>query len=152
MLADKPSRMVRRPSRLSWRALAFVSRGGDKLAGALDRFAIDVAARIARRRSIDRRVHRLPRNPAAHVVAVDVGHGQLTRDCAQTCAEVHERLNVRTLAPGRSAPSTSSSPTSFISLRAVLGRCSAVWCRQRSRPAREAAVRGGQGAADRGRA
>ncbi len=59
---------------------------------------------------------------AARVVAVDVGHGQLDpRLRADPRVEVHERLNVRTLAPGALGTfDVVVADLSFISLRAVL--------------------------------
>jgi 23S rRNA (cytidine1920-2'-O)/16S rRNA (cytidine1409-2'-O)-methyltransferase len=78
----------------------FVGRGGEKLAGALDRFGIDVAGL----RCLDAGASTggftdcLLQRGAAHVVAVDVGHGQLherlRRDERVT---VLDRTNVRHL-------------------------------------------------------
>lgn len=76
----------------------FVSRGGEKLAGALDAFAIDVAGM----RAIDIGASTggfsdcLLQRGAAHVIALDVGHGQLhpkLRDDPRVT--VIERMNVR---------------------------------------------------------
>jgi 23S rRNA (cytidine1920-2'-O)/16S rRNA (cytidine1409-2'-O)-methyltransferase len=78
----------------------FVSRGGDKLDAALDHFAVAVAGR----RALDAGASTggftdcLLQRGAAHVVAVDVGHGQLdARLRADPRVTVRERLNVRAL-------------------------------------------------------
>jgi 23S rRNA (cytidine1920-2'-O)/16S rRNA (cytidine1409-2'-O)-methyltransferase len=79
----------------------FVGRGGDKLDAALDRFGIDVAGR----RALDAGASTggftdcLLQRGAAHVVAVDVGRGQL--DLGLRNDErviVRERTNIRHLA------------------------------------------------------
>ena len=63
-VADKPAAPGRRrPSRSSCssRRPRFVSRGGEKLAAALERFALDLRGAAGPRRGrLDRRVHRLP--------------------------------------------------------------------------------------------
>jgi 23S rRNA (cytidine1920-2'-O)/16S rRNA (cytidine1409-2'-O)-methyltransferase len=78
---------------------SYVSRAGHKLAGALDAFP---AITVAGKRCLDAGASTggftdvLLRRGAAHVVAVDVGHGQLVpqlRDDPRV--EVHEGLNVR---------------------------------------------------------
>jgi len=103
----------------------FVSRGGEKLDAALDRFAVDPAGV----RALDAGASTggftdcLLQRGAARVVAVDVGHGQLhERLRADPRVEVHERRNVRDLAPGDlGAPfPLVVADLSFISLRAVL--------------------------------
>ncbi len=105
---------------------AFVSRGGEKLAHALDRFAIDPAGR----RALDAGVSTggftdcLRQRGAASVVAYDVGYGQvhdkLRRD---PDVEIHERTNVRDLAPDDVPPPVPDllvADLSFIALRTVL--------------------------------
>jgi 23S rRNA (cytidine1920-2'-O)/16S rRNA (cytidine1409-2'-O)-methyltransferase len=103
----------------------YVSRAGDKLAAALDRFAVAVAGV----RALDAGASTggftdcLLQRGAAQVVAVDVGHGQLhERLRADARVEVHERLNVRELAPGDLGPPFALvvADLSFISLRTVL--------------------------------
>jgi 23S rRNA (cytidine1920-2'-O)/16S rRNA (cytidine1409-2'-O)-methyltransferase len=109
----------------------FVSRGGEKLAAALDRFRIDVAGR----RALDAGASTggftdcLLQAGAAHVFAVDVGRGQLAwalrRDDRVT---VLERTNVRTLEPSAldGRVDIVSADLSFISLLSVapaLARC-----------------------------
>jgi 23S rRNA (cytidine1920-2'-O)/16S rRNA (cytidine1409-2'-O)-methyltransferase len=82
----------------------FVSRGGQKLAAALDRFAPDLA--VDGRRALDAGASTggftdcLLQRGAAHVYAVDVGHGQLDQRLrTDDRVTVLERVNVRTLTP-----------------------------------------------------
>ena len=98
--ADKAARMVTdvEPIVLTVDAARFVSRGGEKLEAALDRFAIDVAGR----RCLDAGASTggftdcLLQRGAAHVVAVDVGYGQLhARLRGSDRVTVVERTNVR---------------------------------------------------------
>jgi 23S rRNA (cytidine1920-2'-O)/16S rRNA (cytidine1409-2'-O)-methyltransferase len=102
----------------------FVSRGGTKLVGALDAFAIDVTGR----RAVDVGASTggftdcLLQRGAAHVVAIDVGRGQLAwalRNDARVT--VMERTNVRDLtADAIDAPADICvADLSFISLRTV---------------------------------
>lgn len=104
----------------------FVSRGGDKLAGALDELAIDVAGR----RCLDAGASTggftdcLLQRGAAHVVAVDVGRGQLAWSLRNDPrVTVLERTNVRELEPARvgDPPSVCTADLSFVSLRSVAG-------------------------------
>lgn len=105
---------------------AHVSRGGDKLAHGLDRFAIDPTGR----RALDAGVSTggftdcLRQRGASSVVAYDVGYGQvhdkLRRD---PDVDVHERTNVRDLRPEDvppPAPDLLVADLSFIALRTVL--------------------------------
>jgi 23S rRNA (cytidine1920-2'-O)/16S rRNA (cytidine1409-2'-O)-methyltransferase len=114
-------------------AAEFVGRGGDKLAGALDRFGLDVTGL----RGLDAGASTggftdcLLQRGAAHVVAVDVGRGQLAwRLREDPRVTVLERTNVRNLQPdaiGGPAEVTVAD-LSFISLRLVapaLARCTA---------------------------
>ena len=78
---------------------SYVSRAGHKLAGALDAFP---AITVAGKRCLDAGASTggftdvLLRRGAAHVVAVDVGHGQLVPQLRNDPrVEVHEGLNVR---------------------------------------------------------
>lgn len=102
-LADKPGRLVAEaePVVVTGEPSRYVSRGGEKLAAALDRFAVDVAGR----RCLDAGASTggftdcLRQHGAAHVTAVDVGYGQLDgRLRADPAVEVLERTNVRQLA------------------------------------------------------
>jgi 23S rRNA (cytidine1920-2'-O)/16S rRNA (cytidine1409-2'-O)-methyltransferase len=116
--SDDPVAMVAPPRR-------FVSRGGDKLQAALERFALDVTGMHAldAGASTGGFTHVLLRRGVAHVVAVDVGYGQLDwalRDDERVT--VLERTNVRALTeemlPYR--PDLITADLSFISLRTVL--------------------------------
>jgi len=99
-IADKPARLVAAGDSVvvSGPPARFVGRGGEKLDAALGHFAIDVRGR----RMLDVGASTggftdcLLANGAAHVVALDVGHGQLhprLRDDPRVC--VLERTNVR---------------------------------------------------------
>ncbi len=131
--AEKPARLVAAdealvvlgpPSR-------YVSRGGQKLAAALERFAVAVTGR----RALDAGASTggftdcLLQRGATQVYAVDVGHGQLDPSIrADGRVTVLERVNARTLDSGvlRAAdPSFEPCPLvvadlSFISLRSVV--------------------------------
>jgi 23S rRNA (cytidine1920-2'-O)/16S rRNA (cytidine1409-2'-O)-methyltransferase len=78
----------------------FVSRGGEKLDAALDRFGIDVRGRrvLDAGASTGGFTDCLLQRGAGHVVALDVGHHQLhERLRADPRVEVHEGVNVRHL-------------------------------------------------------
>jgi 23S rRNA (cytidine1920-2'-O)/16S rRNA (cytidine1409-2'-O)-methyltransferase len=106
----------------------YVSRGGHKLAGALAVFGADGLV-VAGKRCMDAGASTggftdvLLRAGAAHVVAVDVGYGQLAwslqRDERVT---VLDRVNVRNLTPEQVAPPPDLvvADLSFISLTVVL--------------------------------
>ncbi|WP_219509897.1 TlyA family RNA methyltransferase [Nonomuraea ceibae] len=104
----------------------YVSRGAHKLLGALEAFSeLDVTGR----RCLDAGASTggftdvLLRRGAAHVVAVDVGYGQLAWSLrSDERVTVMERLNVRDLTPGMvgEAPTLVVGDLSFISLRLVL--------------------------------
>jgi len=102
----------------------FVSRGGVKLAGALEAFGVDVAGR----RAVDVGSSTggftdcLLRRGASHVFAIDVGHGQLAWELrTDERVTVMERTNVRDLAAGAIDPPADLcvADLSFISLRTV---------------------------------
>lgn len=104
----------------------FASRGGHKLTGALTAFA---GLGVRGRRCLDAGASTggftdvLLRAGAAHVVAVDVGYGQLAwRLRADPRVTVLDRVNVRNLAPGQAgpAPELVTADLSFISLTQVL--------------------------------
>jgi 23S rRNA (cytidine1920-2'-O)/16S rRNA (cytidine1409-2'-O)-methyltransferase len=83
----------------------YVSRGGHKLAGALDAFE-PAGLSVRGRRCLDAGASTggftdvLLRRGAAQVVAVDVGYGQLAWKLRQDeRVEVHDRMNVRELTP-----------------------------------------------------
>ncbi|HEX5365168.1 MAG TPA: TlyA family RNA methyltransferase [Acidimicrobiales bacterium] len=125
--ATKPSRLVGGDEAVvvAGDGPPFVSRGGEKLAAALDRFGLDPSGR----RALDAGASTggftdcLLQRGAAEVVAVDVGYGQLhERLRADPRVEVHERVNVRHVVPGDlGAPfDLVVADLSFVSLRAVL--------------------------------
>lgn len=100
--ADKPARLVDPGDAVvvEGEPPRFVSRGGEKLAGALAAFSIDVSGL----RALDAGASTggftdcLLQNDADHVVAVDVGHGQLhPRLREHPRVTVIERCNVRHL-------------------------------------------------------
>lgn len=103
----------------------FVSRGGRKLANALDAFALDVAGR----RALDVGASTggfsdcLLQRGAAHVVALDVAYGELHwRMRTDERVTVLERRNARALDPAELpyAPDLVVIDVSFISLAKVL--------------------------------
>ncbi|HWG13652.1 MAG TPA: TlyA family RNA methyltransferase [Streptosporangiaceae bacterium] len=108
----------------------YVSRGGHKLAGALAAFGdLTVAGRTAldAGASTGGFTDVLLRAGAAHVVAVDVGYGQLAWSLqTDPRVTVRDRVNVRSLQPAeaagpdRSAPDLVVGDLSFISLALVL--------------------------------
>ena len=93
-------RRAERAGRSSSTRATFVGRGGEKLDGALERFAVDVRGR----RALDVGASTggftdcLLQRGAARVLAVDVGHGQLhERLLADVRVVSLERTNVRDL-------------------------------------------------------
>jgi len=82
--------------------MPFVSRGGFKLAAALDHFGVDVAGKVCLDigASTGGFTDCLLQRGAARVVAVDVGHGQLDWKLRQDArVEVRENVNARYLQP-----------------------------------------------------
>jgi len=125
--AETPARLVEagEPVVLAGPAPRFVSRGGDKLDAALDRFGVAVAGREAldAGASTGGFTDCLLQRGASRVVAVDVGYGQLdARLRADRRVTVLERANVRHLrlddVGGRRFPVVTAD-LSFISLRTV---------------------------------
>jgi 23S rRNA (cytidine1920-2'-O)/16S rRNA (cytidine1409-2'-O)-methyltransferase len=125
--ASKPSRLVApdEPVVLLGEPPRFVSRGGDKLAAALDHFEVDVAGA----RALDAGASTggftdcLLQAGAARVIAVDVGHGQLhERIRADPRVDVRERTHVKDLTVEAIGERVDVlvADLSFISLRAVL--------------------------------
>lgn len=132
--AEKASTLVSpsEPIHLATPVRRFASRAGEKLEAALDRFAIPIRGRRAldAGSSTGGFVDCLLQRGAAHVVAVDVGYGQLDwRLREDPRVTVLERKNVRTLQPGE-LPYRADLVTadlSFVSLRLAIGplrRCS----------------------------
>ena len=106
----------------------YVSRGGHKLAGALDAF-MPLGLEVAGRRCLDAGASTggftdvLLRRGAAHVAAVDVGYGQIAWSLrTDPRVTVIERTNVRTLTPSQieGVVDLTVADLSFISLRLVL--------------------------------
>jgi 23S rRNA (cytidine1920-2'-O)/16S rRNA (cytidine1409-2'-O)-methyltransferase len=125
--AGKPSTLVDMgdPVELVGPAGRFVSRGGDKLEAALERFSIDVTGR----RALDAGASTggftdcLLHHGAANVVAVDVGYGQLAWSLRiDDRVTVLERTNVRDLRHDDLPfePEVLVADLSFISLRPVV--------------------------------
>jgi 23S rRNA (cytidine1920-2'-O)/16S rRNA (cytidine1409-2'-O)-methyltransferase len=123
----KPGALVPADATLRLRTPAspYVSRGGEKLAGALDAFALPVAGRVALDvgASTGGFTDCLLRRGAARVYALDVGYGQLAWALRQDPrVVVMERVNARTLAPGTlpETPDLATIDVAFISLALVL--------------------------------
>ncbi len=115
-VASDANVVVRQPA-------AYASRGGDKLAGALSASGLDIAGR----RCLDLGASTggftdcLLQHGAAHVVAVDVGYGQIVprlRDDPRV--EVRERTNARAMPMLETPVSLVTIDVSFISLTLVL--------------------------------
>ena len=116
--ADEPIVVLGPPAR-------FVGRGGEKLDAALAGFEVEVTGRRAYDlgSSTGGFTDCLLQRGAASVVAVDVGYGQLhERLRTDPRVEVHERTNVREVAPGDlgALADILVADLSFISLRTVL--------------------------------
>jgi 23S rRNA (cytidine1920-2'-O)/16S rRNA (cytidine1409-2'-O)-methyltransferase len=126
MRAEKPGQLVASDVEVAVTAPPpYVSRGGIKLANALDALALDVAGR----RALDVGASTggftdcLLQRGAAHVVALDVAYGELDWRIRQDArVTVLERVNARTLEPGALPyrPDLVVSDVSFISLRKIL--------------------------------
>jgi 23S rRNA (cytidine1920-2'-O)/16S rRNA (cytidine1409-2'-O)-methyltransferase len=106
-------------------ARPFVSRGGEKLAAALDAFAIDPTGRdcLDAGASTGGFTDCLLQRGARHVVALDVGYGQLAWEMrTDPRVTVMEKTNVRELRPDvlPYRPSLVTADLSFISLRSVV--------------------------------
>jgi 23S rRNA (cytidine1920-2'-O)/16S rRNA (cytidine1409-2'-O)-methyltransferase len=130
--ADKPARLVApgEPIVVLGPPSPYVSRGGQKLEAALDRFVVSVAGRKAldAGASTGGFTDCLLQRGAAQVYAVDVGHGQLDPSLrADPRVSVLERVNVRELDvatlrrvdPEFSPCAVVVADLSFISLRTV---------------------------------
>jgi 23S rRNA (cytidine1920-2'-O)/16S rRNA (cytidine1409-2'-O)-methyltransferase len=124
--ADKPGQLVPEDVQLEVAAAsAFVSRGGIKLANALDAFGVDVEESHALDvgASTGGFTDCLLKRGAAHVVALDVAYGQLDWSLrSDERVTVIERANARALAPGDLpyAPDLIVIDVSFISVAKVL--------------------------------
>lgn len=121
---DKPGSQVDDDTELELEAPPpYVSRGGEKLAHALDTFGVDPAGRdcLDIGSSTGGFTDVLLQRGARRVAAVDVGHGQLhERLRADPRVTVLERTNARHLRELPFAPHLIVADVSFISLRLVL--------------------------------
>ena len=122
--ADKPSRLVApwEPVELVGPGPRFVSRGGDKLDGALEALGLDVTGLrvLDAGSSTGGFTDCLLQRGAARVVAVDVGRGQLdARLRSDPRVDVHERTHVRAMDIGEPVDLVCAD-LSFISLRRAL--------------------------------
>jgi 23S rRNA (cytidine1920-2'-O)/16S rRNA (cytidine1409-2'-O)-methyltransferase len=125
-IADKPARLVAPGDAIELRGVArtYVSRGGDKLAAALDHFGVDVCDRrvLDAGASTGGFTDCVLQRGAREVVAVDVGYGQLhERIRTHPRVVVRDRTNVRTLDADAigGAVDVVVADLSFISLRTV---------------------------------
>lgn len=111
--------------RLRTAPASYVSRGGEKLAGALDALGLDPSGRIALDvgASTGGFTDCLLRRGAARVLALDVGYGQLAWSLQQDPrVTVIDRVNARHLEPSQLpvVPDLVTLDVSFISLTLVL--------------------------------
>ena len=125
--AHKPSTLVAPAEsvEMSTAPRRFVSRGGDKLEAALERFGLDVTGRacLDAGSSTGGFTDCLLQRGAAHVVSVDVGYGQLAWSLrSDDRVSVLERTNVRDLRPEHlpAPPAVVVADLSFMSLRAAV--------------------------------
>jgi 23S rRNA (cytidine1920-2'-O)/16S rRNA (cytidine1409-2'-O)-methyltransferase len=121
---EKPGTQVDETAELEVeRPPPYVSRGGEKLAHALDAFGVDPRGRdcLDVGASTGGFTDVLLQRGAARVVAVDVGYGQLhERVRGDSRVTVMERTNARELRELPFAPDLVVADVSFISLRLVL--------------------------------
>ena len=114
-----------RPLEVRRRGSAFVSRAGEKLQAALERFPVDVKGRTCLDigASTGGFTDCLLKRGAAHVVAVDVGYGQLDVNLRNDYrVTVLERTNARFLTPDAVGKEVDflCMDVSFISLRKII--------------------------------
>jgi len=125
---DKAGMLVAADAQLALKASSrFVSRGGEKLAGALEALGVDVSGlRCADvGASTGGFTDCLLQHGAAHVLALDVGYGQLAAKLrGDPRVAVRERTNLRhfELEPGAARFDLVTADVSFISLRQLLPR------------------------------
>jgi 23S rRNA (cytidine1920-2'-O)/16S rRNA (cytidine1409-2'-O)-methyltransferase len=121
---DKPGTQVEEDAELELKeGQRYVSRGGEKLAHALDLFGVDPAGRdcLDVGASTGGFTDVLLEHGAARVIALDVGHGQLhERLRADPRVTVLERTNVRELRALPFTPELVVCDVSFISVRLAL--------------------------------
>lgn len=121
---DKPGTQIDTAAEITIKCKArFVSRGGDKLAGALDDFQLNVSERVCADvgASTGGFTDCLLQNGAARVYAIDVGYGQLDYTLRQDARViVMERTNARYLTELPERINLAVVDASFISLRLLL--------------------------------
>ncbi|MEW6522704.1 MAG: TlyA family RNA methyltransferase [Bacillota bacterium] len=121
---DKPGLKVRPEDRLRVRGLTpYVSRGGEKLAAALEHFRVDVTGRVALDcgASTGGFTDCLLQAGARLVYAVDVGHGQLHWRLRQDPRVRHmERTNLSDVRDLPEPPSLVTLDLSYLSLRTAV--------------------------------
>lgn len=127
VVAGKPASQVDQEVSITVQAPAheYVSRGAHKLIGPLDEFALDISGRRAMDAgaSTGGFTQVLLERGVEHVIAVDVGYGQLAWSLqSDPRVTVMDRTNVRFLVPGDLAyvPDLVVGDLSFISLTKVL--------------------------------
>ncbi len=123
-VAERPDQLVAAETAIAVRSgNAYVSRGGEKLAAALDEFALNPQGRscLDVGASTGGFTEVLLRRGAAAVIAVDVGYGQLAWSLRQDPrVRVMERINIRHLQQLPVEADLAVIDVSFISLRLVL--------------------------------
>jgi 23S rRNA (cytidine1920-2'-O)/16S rRNA (cytidine1409-2'-O)-methyltransferase len=126
-VVDKPGALVAVDAAIALRGgdIPYVSRGGLKLAGALDAFATPVAGRVVLDvgASTGGFTDCVLQRGARAVIAVDVGYGQFAWSLRQDArVTLLERTNIRRLAAAAlpAVPDLAVIDVSFISLRLVL--------------------------------
>ena len=123
-LAERPDQLVDVETAIAVESgSAYVSRGGEKLAGALDQFYLDPQGRscLDVGASTGGFTDVLLRRGATTVIAVDVGYGQLAWSLRQDPrVRVMERVNIRHLDQLPFEADLGVVDVSFISLRLVL--------------------------------
>ncbi len=123
-MVDKPGTRVNADAQVAVKSRPrFVSRGGDKLAAALETFPVDASGRICADvgASTGGFTDCLLQNGAARVYAIDVGYGQLDYGLRQDARVVLlERTNARYLETLAEPVSLVVMDASFISLRLLL--------------------------------
>jgi 23S rRNA (cytidine1920-2'-O)/16S rRNA (cytidine1409-2'-O)-methyltransferase len=125
-VADQPDQLVDPGVGIDLEGVkGYVSRGGDKLAAALEAFGVDPAGRVCLDvgASTGGFTDLLLQRGAARVIAVDVGYGQLAWRLRQDPrVTVLERVNIRHLDLLPVPADLAVIDVSFISLRLVLPR------------------------------
>jgi 23S rRNA (cytidine1920-2'-O)/16S rRNA (cytidine1409-2'-O)-methyltransferase len=123
-LAERPDQLVEAETQIAVESgTGYASRGGDKLAAALDQFGIDPQGRACLDvgASTGGFTDVLLRRGASRVIAVDVGYGQLAWSLRQDPrVVVMERVNIRHLNQLPAEADLGVVDVSFISLRLVL--------------------------------